>query len=308
MQTILGAGGPIGTELAKALQEYTSEIRLVSRNPEKVNETDQIFVANLLDPVQLESAVKGSAIVYVTIGFEYSKKVWRQNWPKFIRALIEICEKETCKLVFFDNVYMYDKEHLNPMTEDAPVNPPSKKGEVRAEIAEMIMMHAKAGRLKALIARCADYYGPSTEGNSILTEMVFKPFEEGRKANWLGSDKFRHSFTYTLDAARATARLGNTEKAYGQVWHLPTASNPPTGKEWIEAIAAKMKVQPRYQVAPKFLVRILGLFMPIMRESVEMLYQYDRDYVFDSSKFEREFDLHPTSYEDGIDEIIRLNY
>ncbi len=308
MQTILGAGGTIGIELAKALINYTHEIRLVSRNPKKVNETDELYKAEILNADELKHAISGSEIVYVTVGFEYSIKIWRQNWPKFIQNLLTICEGEGCKLVFFDNVYMYDKNSLNPMTEETAINPPSKKGEVRAEIAQMILDKIKSGRIKALIARSADFYGPAIDKNSLLTETVFKPLSQGKTANWMAGDHFKHSFTFTPDAGKATALLGNTEKAYGQVWHLPTASNPLTGKEWVEAIANQMKVKPKYRVVSKFMVQLIGLFVPVMKESVEMLYQYDRDYVFDSSKFQKEFGMEPTSYMDGIKAIVEMDY
>lgn len=308
MQTILGSGGAIGIQLAKAIIEYTSDIRLVSRNPKKVNSTDQLFPADITNRNELENAVKNSDIVYVCVGFPYSHKVWADKWPKFIGNLISVCKNENCKLVFFDNIYMYDKNHMNGMTEDTPINPPSKKGEVRDVIAQMILDEAKSGKLKALIARSADFYGPSIENTSILTETVFKFLSKGKKANWLGGDKYKHSFTFTVDAGKATALLGNTETAYGQVWHLPTASNPLTGKQWIERIAEKLNVKPKYQVAPKFLVQILGLFMPIMKETVEMLYQYNRDYIFDSSKFEKEFNFKPTTYDEGIDIIVKMDY
>jgi nucleoside-diphosphate-sugar epimerase len=194
------------------------------------------------------------------------------------------------------------------MTEETPINPPSKKGKVRAEIAKMIMDAVKKGKLTALIARCADYYGPGIERNGMVREMIFKNFAKGKKANWLSSLDYKHSFTYTPDAGKATALLGNTKDTYNQVWHLPTASNPLTGKEWIETIAQQMNVKPKYQVATKFIVRIMGLFIPIMREMPEMLYQYDRDYVFDSSKFEKRFSSKPTPYSDGIREIIKADY
>ncbi len=308
MQTILGAGGAIGIELAKALKQYTDEIRLVSREPQRVNDTDELFAADLLNPGELGKAIKGSAIVYVTVGFPYSYKIWKEKWPEFIKNLLIVCENEGCKVVFFDNVYMYDKDNLNPMKENTAVNPPSKKGEIRAQIAKMIMEKAKTGKVKALIARSADFYGPSVKNVSVLTETVFKPLSNGKTANWLANDTFRHSFTFTPDAGRATALLGNTEKAYGQIWHLPTASDPMSGKEWVELVAKKMGVKPRYRVASKFMVRLIGLFVPVMKESVEMLYQYDRDYVFDSSKFEKEFNYQPTSYEAGINQIIETDY
>lgn len=308
MQTILGSGGAIGTELAKALTQYTTDIRLVSRNPEKVNETDELVSADLLNPDAVQNAVKGSSIVYVTVGFPYSFKVWQENWPQFMENVIAACQANNSKLVFFDNVYMYDKNHIQGMTEDTPINPPSKKGKIRAEIAQMIWDQVKVGKLTALIARSADFYGPSIRQTSMLTEMVFKKFAANQKANWLVSANHRHSFTYTPDAGKATALLGNTKDAYNEVWHLPTASNPYTGREWIETIAKEMGVAPKYQTAPRFLVRILGLFVPIMKEMVEMLYQYDKTYVFDSSKFEKRFDLAPTSYLEGIRNIIKIDH
>ncbi|NOX87901.1 MAG: NAD-dependent epimerase/dehydratase family protein [Calditrichaeota bacterium] len=308
MQTILGSGGAIGTELAKALKKFTDEIRLVSRNPKKVNPTDELMSADLLNEADVRKAVQGSSVVYVTVGFPYSAKVWKKSWLKLMSHVIKACAEYGCKLVFFDNIYMYDPDHLNGMTEETPVNPPSKKGKIRAEVADMIMDAVRKGELTALIARSADFYGPGIKNTSVLTETVFNPLSKGKKAMWLGSVNFKHSFTYTPDAGVATALLGNTEDAYNEVWHLPTAPDPFTGKEWIEAIAEEMGVKPKYQVVSKFLVRIVGLFVPVMRETVEMMYQYDRDYVFDSSKFEKRFDFKPTPYIDGIREIVKADY
>jgi len=308
MQTILGSGGAIGIELAKALKEYTDEISLVSRNPEKINPTDQLLQADLLNPEEVNNAVKGSAIVYVTVGFPYSYRTWKESWPKFISSVIDACMEHNSKLVFFDNIYMYDPAYLDGMSEETPINPPSKKGKVRAEILQMIMSKVEEGKLDALVARSADFYGPGIKNTSVLTETVFNPLANGKKANWMGSVKYKHSYTYTPDAGKATALLGNTEKAYNQIWHLPTAANPFTGKEWIELVAKELGVKPRYQVATKLIVRLMGLFVPIMKEMLEMLYQYDRDYVFNSRKFDQHFELKPTPYPEGIREIVKSDY
>jgi nucleoside-diphosphate-sugar epimerase len=308
MQTILGAGGALGIELAKALKTYTGDIRLVGRNPAAVNPGDHLLSADLTRSNDVSRAVDGSEIVYLTVGLPYNTKVWQTTWPLLMLNVIEACKTHRSKLVFFDNVYMYDPNYLFRMTEDTPIGPVSKKGTVRAHITGMILAEIEKGNLQALIARSADFYGPSVKNSSVLTEMVFKNFSKGKKAFWLGSMKFKHSFTYIPDAGKATALLGNTQDAYHQVWHLPTAGNPLTGKGWIEAIAQEMGVVPRYQVTPKFLVSLLGVFVPVMREMVEMMYQYDRDYVFDSSKFEKRFDFKPTPYLEGIKQIIREDY
>jgi len=308
MQTILGAGGVVGRELAGSLKSYTDEIRLVSRNPVKVNDSDILFRADLTSREDVIKAVEGSDVAYLTAGINYSTREWQEKWPVIMRNVIEACKINGTRLVFFDNIYLYDPSNLDPITENNNVNPKSKKGKVRSLIAGMVTDEVEKGNLTALIARAPDFYGPGIKGASILTETVFNNLSSGKKANWLGSVNYKHSFIYTPDAGKATAILGNTPDAWNQVWHLPTAPDPLTGKEWIYSIARELGVEPKYQVAPKFMVRVLGLFTPIMKEMVEMMYQYEQDYVFDSSRFEKRFGFEPTPYLDGIKNIVKTDY
>lgn len=303
MQTILGAGGSIGRDLAKILRTYTDDIRLVGRNPTAVNPEDKLFSCDLSIKTQVSEAVQGSETAYLVAGLTYNTKIWQQQWPIIMKNVIEACKEHDTRLVFFDNIYMYDPSSVPNMTEESPVNPVSKKGEVRAKIAQMLMEEAKAGNIRALIARSADFYGPGITG-SIIMNGVYENLMKGKKVNWFCSLKYRHSATFTPDAARATAILGNSKEAYGQVWHLPTAKDPPTGRQWIDAFAKEMNVKPKTQLASRTMVKILGLFNPIMKEFVEMLYQYDRDYVFDSSKSEKAFGQMPTSYAEGIKQVV----
>ncbi len=303
MQTILGAGGVIGNELAKNLTPYTQQIRLVSRHPEKVNETDQVLAADLTKEEEVMKAVEGSEIVYLTAGLPYKYKVWKSNWPVVIKNVLTACKTHGSKLVFFDNIYMYDPKHVPHMTEETPINPSSKKGQVRAQLVNMIMEEVEKGNLTALIARSADFYGPNNS-NSLLIETVYKNLKKGKAAMWFCSPDFKHSFTYTPDAGKATALLGDTLDAYNQAWHLPSDPDLRTGREWVRLFAQELNVQPRLQVVSKLMTRILGLFVPVLKESYEMLYQFDRDYFFDSSKFTERFEMQPTSYEEGVKNIV----
>lgn len=299
MQTILGANGTIGSVLAKELTNYTDKIRLVSRNPARVNESDELFQADLSDPAIVDQAVEGSDVVYLVVGFDYNLKVWQEKWPRLMRAVINACIKHNARLVFFDNVYLYDIGAIPHMTEESPVNPPSKKGAVRKQIAQMLMDEVKAGKLMALIARSADFYGPGND-KSFVNELIFKNFLKGSRANWFVDADKKHSFTYSPDAAKATALLGNTDDAYNTVWHLPTDKNTLTGREMVELFSREMKVANKVFVMPAWLIKIVGIFIPIIKEMPEMMYQYDRNYYFDSSKFERRFKFNPTTYPVGI--------
>jgi nucleoside-diphosphate-sugar epimerase len=304
MQTILGANGTIGSVLAKELRSYTDKIRLVSRNPKRVNESDELFPADLSQPGVVDKAVEGSEVVYLVVGFDYKLNVWEDKWPKLMRETIDACIKHKARLVFFDNVYMYDIDAIPHMTEESPINPPSKKGAVRKQISNLLLNEAKTGKLMALIARSADFYGPGNE-KSFVTEIVYKNLKKGKAPNWFINADKKHSFTYTPDAAKATALLGNTDDAYNQVWHLPTDKNTLTGREFINLFAAELNVKGKVSVMPLWLIKILGLFIPIMKEMPEMMYQYDRDYFFDSSKFDKRFNFITTTYPEGVKSTVK---
>ena len=298
MQTILGSGGIIANHIAKALPAYTSNVRLVSRNPKPVTGNEELFPADLTSAEQVMNAVKGSEVVYLTAGLQYDSKVWQEQWPKLMRNVINACKENGSRLVFFDNVYMYGKV-VGPMTEETPFNPCSRKGEVRAEIASMILHEIKKEELTVLIARAADFYGPST-ANSFLNLMVFENLKKGKSAQLMISKNLKHSFTYTPDAGKATALLGNTLQAFNQTWHLPTDANALTGQQIVDLAAQQLNMKPKVTVLPRLMIQLAGLFNPIIKESVEMLYQYDSDYIFDSGKFDSAFTFEKVSYAEGI--------
>jgi len=304
MQTILGSGGAIGSLLTKELMKYTNKVRLVARNPQKVNDTDELFKADLTNAGEVLKSVEGSEVVYLCVGLPYHLKVWQQQWPAIMKNVINACKQHKAKLVFVDNVYMYSQDAIPQMTEESPLDPPSQKGKIRLQIAQMLMDEVAKGTLTALIARSADFYGPDVK-TSVLKISVFDNFQKGKKAMWLSDATKLHSFTYTPDIAKATALLGNTADSYGQVWHLPTSTEKLTGVDFINMIATEMKVKPAYNTLSKFMISLLGLFMPMLRELKEMQYQNDRNYFFDSSKFQQRFGLTPTSYADGVKEIVK---
>ena len=306
MQTILGSGGAIGIPLAKELKSYTDTIRLVARNPKQVNGDDELFPADLTKADEVAKAVAGSDIVYLTVGLEYNIKVWRRDWPLVMSNVINACLAENSKLVFLDNVYMYAATEVPHMTEEALVDPPSEKGKVRAALQDMIFNAISKQGLQAVIARSADFYGPHAKTSPLGVTVVDK-FQKKQKAFWQANVQKIHSFTFTLDAARGTAMLGNTTDAYGQVWHLPTSSERRVGKDFIEMVAGEMDIAPRYFVMTGFMLSMAGLFVPIVRELKEMLYQYDQDYFFDSSKFEKRFSFRPTLYADGIKQMVKVD-
>ncbi len=304
MQTILGANGTIARELSKHLPQYTNQIRQVSRNPKKVNPADELVTADLLNYAQTEKAVAGSEVVYLLAGLKYDAKTWEQQWPIVMRNTIDACKKNGSKLVFFDNVYAYGQVN-GAMTEETPFNPNSKKGEVRAKIATTLLEEIKQGNLQGMIVRAADFYGPGAL-LSLTHSTVNERLKAGKGAQWVGDPKKIHTFTYTPDAGKTVAIAGNTPSAYNQTWHALTSPEKITGDDYIRMAYEILNKQYKSpQVMSKFGVRLLGLFIPVLREFVEMMYQFENEYVFDSTKAEKAFSVKPTLYKEGILETLK---
>ena len=280
------------------LQSKKVPYRIVSRNPQPVLGAE-IVKADLIQYDQVLAAVNNSTIVYLVVGLKYNSKIWETEWPLVMNNVIQACKAVKAKLVFFDNVYMYGKV-AGVMTEATAFNPNSKKGLVRAAIVEQLLNEMKTGALTALIARSADFYGPSADKNSVPNMLVFQNIMKKKNPQWLLNADLPHSFTFTTDAARALYLLAITENAYGQTWHLPTKDEPITGKTFIRLATTAMQVPNKYSILSKWMIRLAGLFIADIRETYEMLYQNEVPYIFDSSKFEKAFNFKPTSYEEGI--------
>jgi nucleoside-diphosphate-sugar epimerase len=297
-QTILGAGGTIGKELATILPTYTDTVRLVSRHPEKVNATDEIMAADLNDSSQVDQAVAESEVVYLAAGLPYRFNIWREQWPRMMENIILACKKHGARLIFFDNIYIYGKVN-GPITESAPYHPVSKKGEVRLQLAQMLTHAWEQGEITGAIVRSADFYGPGVT-NSPFNMLVIDKLKGKNKAQWLCNDRVRYSMTFTPDAAKGTALIGNTPDAMNQVWHLPTSSEKVTARDLITLCAEIAGGSSAHTVLKKWMLLLTGLFDKTVGEMGEMLYQYENDYIFDSSKFEKRFGVKAVNYREGI--------
>ncbi len=301
-QIILGAGGSVGKALAVNLKNFANEIYLFARNPKKVNEDDNLISGDLLSAAQTANALQNMDVAYLVVGLPYQTKMWQRDWINIITNVVNACKKHKVALVFIDNVYMYDPVYFNNLTEDAAIKSVSKKGTVRAAVANLLLEEMKREDIKIIIARSADFYGEHV-AHSMFNEVVVKRILTGKKANWFINANKKHSLTLVEDAAKAMALLGNTNSAYNQVWHLPT-DKAYTANELIQKISVIMDKPAQLQVATRKSLSILKWFIPAIKESMELLYQFESDYVFNSSKFQNAFNIKPTPIHKGLEEMI----
>ncbi|MBG6235373.1 nucleoside-diphosphate-sugar epimerase [Pedobacter sp. CAN_A7] len=297
LHTLLGANGTIANALVQTLQKRQENIRLVSRKPRQLEGVETVK-ADLLDRDAVFLAVAGSDIVYLLVGLRYHAEVWRIEWPVIIQNVIDACKEADAKLVFFDNAYMYGKVD-GEITETTPYYANSKKGCVRAEVARLLQKEMESGFIKAVIARAVDFYGPEVTDKSAPGVYVFSKMKAGKKAQWPINADVPRSFTYVPDAVEALYLLATRDEAYGQIWHLPSA-RPITGREFIQVAARYMNSSDKAFVLPKWLLKVVGLFNPFMKEAYEINYQDEYLFIFNTSKFEKAFHFRPTPYVESV--------
>ncbi len=303
MQTILGANGQIAEELARELhRNYTTDIRLVSRNPKKINDSDQLFPANLMDKEATEKAVEGSDSAYLTVGLPMNSQLWEEQFPTMMKNTIDACKKHHCKLVFFDNTYMYAKTS-EPQTEEGPFVPVGRKSTVRAKMATMLLNEINNKNIDAVICRAPEFYGPK-KTQSITNSLIFDNIKNHKKPKIPIANNTKRTLIWTPDASRAMALIGNTPNAYNQTWHLPCDDSRLTYKELINLTSRIYGQSFDYSIIKMWQFKIASLFNSKAKELLELLPRYQVDNIFVSDKFKTKFpDFKITTFENGIAQI-----
>lgn len=288
--------GPVGRATVALLHKAGRPVRVAQRSrPADLPAGIPFTACDVLDAASVRAAVAGASQVAVAIGFEYTGKVWQRVWPIAMRNLLDACAATGARMVFLDNLYMYGPQTA-PLTETMPLSTHGAKPAARATITRMWQGD---GRVKVAALRAPDFYGPGVL-LSHIGEMGLAAIAEGKAATFVFSPDQPHDFAYVPDIGRAMVTLLDAgDEAFGQAWHMPCA--PTLSVREILAIGAdKAGVTLRIRTFPTIVRRLLGLFMPFLRELEEMRFQWDRPYHVDASKWQRHFWSDVTPFDQGV--------
>ena len=288
--------GPLGLAVMRELVARGKPVRMVNRRGQaKVPDEVAVVQADASDPVSARQTCREASVVYNCIGVDYTK--WVELWPSIMNGIIAGAVSANAKLVFGDNLYMYGSVS-KPMTEDLPYAATTRKGRVRAQIATTLMEAHISGKVKVTIGRGSDFYGPSTLVTA-MGERVFPQVLSGKAASVFGNLDMPHTYTYIEDFGRGLVTLGEHDEALGEVWHIPSAETLTT-RQFLELVFEEAGTPFKVSVIPKVMVSILALFVPVLREMKEMLYEFEEPFIMDHSKFERVFGANPTPHRQAI--------
>lgn len=301
IHTVLGASGATGRAVIKELQNRGLLIRAVERR--RKWQGIETVTADMFDKTEAIKAVQGSSFVYLCIGLPYQSKVWTSDWIRLMQNVIDAAEKANAVFIFFDNVYMYSQPLAIPFTEKQSQNPTTQKGLARKQTTDLLLKAMAENRVKAVIGRSADFYGPYAT-NSPFYISFLQNMLKGKVPQVLGKKGITHTYANTEDNGKALVALALDETTYGQVWHLPVGK-PVTFDAINEMLNKGLGTDVKLSYVSKFMRKLLTVFIPPIREVEEMLYQFENPYEMNFDKFKNHFPAFTiTSYEDGIKAMV----
>lgn len=301
LHVVLGAAGAIGSAVVRELTRQNLPVLAVERSRDVIGV--KTLHADLYDIEQSKEVSREATHVYLCVGLPYSSKVWKEGWPRIMTNVISACEVADARLIFFDNMYLYGPSLSVPFDETTPQHPTKEKGLARKRAADALLEAHQSGRIKGLIGRSADFYGPGAV-NSRFYITILKSILEGKKPLWDMSAGVPHTYAYSEDCARALVMLAGDESAYGEVWHLPVGE-PITPDEILGFFNTHLGTSFRLQYLSPLMKRILALFIAPLRESQELAYQFNEPYVMSWEKLKKKYpELTATSYDEGVQTMI----
>jgi nucleoside-diphosphate-sugar epimerase len=299
LHIVLGASGGIGSALARELAVQGKRVRAVNRSGKADLPTNvELVRGDALDADSMRAVCTGASVIYNCVNVPYPE--WEAKFPPIMKNITDAAGAVNAKLIFADNLYMYGPVNV-PITEDLPYNAPGHKGKLRARMANDLMEAHRAGKVRTAIGRASDFYGPNA--NALGGNIVMKPLVAGKTAMWIGSLDVPHTLTYTKDFARGLIVLGEREEALGQIWHIPGAE-PLTARQFLLMAFEAAGLSPRIGVYPVIMIRLLGLFSPMVREVNETAYQFAKPFVVSGEKFARAFGTIATPHRVAIKETV----
>lgn len=296
---IFGAAGAIGRNTGIELARRGVPFAAVGRNEARLRNAfpaADIRSADLADPQAAARAAAGCEAVLYCVGLPYPDFA---RHPELMKTSLDgAVLAGVRRIVVVSSVYGYGRPQTARVAETHPRSPEAWKGRMRKQQEDLALEAHAAGRIGSLVLRLPDFYGPYAEIS--LAHMAFEAAVAGKPAQWLGSVDLPHEFIYMPDAAQVIADLLQRGDLDGSAWNFGGPGTI-TGREFITLAFEAAGHKPRWRSANRLMVRIGGLFNPMLRQLQELYYLAETPVVLDDSALAARLGPLPkTPYAEGI--------
>jgi nucleoside-diphosphate-sugar epimerase len=308
---VLGGAGGFGGALAAALIERKRRVKLFARSTARLKErfgrpAEVEFVAgDVQDAGTVARAAAGCGLVVHGVNYPYHQ--WVPYLQTATQNVIAAAQAAGATLLFPGNIYSLGPAAAAPFDEAAPHRPNTRKGAFRARLEGMLEAATRSGGAQAAIrvvnVRAGDYLGPTARNG--LVDRIYGNAARGRPIVNFGRLEVVHERIFLPDLARAALdllALGDRLAAY-EVVNVTPGERLTQGDYY--ALVARAAGHPglKVRLMPWALVRLIGLFDPVVREFLELAYLYDTTVLLDGANLKR---LLPDFRFTATEEAIRL--
>ncbi|MFZ4531232.1 MAG: NAD-dependent epimerase/dehydratase family protein [Alsobacter sp.] len=284
---VLGATGGLGGALSAGLLARGWTVMALSRTPTAAACPGPIHW-HQGDALRLEdvlAAAQGAALIVHAVN-PPGYRDWRGLAIPMLANSIAAAAAAGARLLFPGNVYNFGPDAGSVVAEDAPQNPATRKGRVRADMEAMLRQAANRGT-RSLVVRAGDFFGPGVT-QSWFAQLIAKTALAPRPGiTYPGGDpQAGHAWAFMPDLAETMLRLVDREA------ELPTFADFHFGGRWV-APGLDMAHAVRDAISrPDLPVRIMpwwplvlaAPFATFPREALEMRYLWSRSVRLDNRK------------------------
>jgi len=299
---LVGAAGAIGKSVAAALRAEDRPYRVIGRSHDALSKAfgqdplAEIATWDPNDPESVRRALDGIEAAVHLVGVPYDK--FEQHPIIMGQVLAGAVAAGVERLLQIGTVYPFGFPRTPKVAEDHPRQPHTYRGRMRKAQEDLTLAAHAGGKLATTILRLPDFYGPASDLS--LLYGTFTAALAGRRAQMIGPIDRPHEFVFTPDVGPVVARLLRTPEAFGRTWNLAGAGII-TQRAFAHKIYAAAGRPPKLLPVGKTVLRLIGLFDPILRGMVEMNYLMTDPVLLDDSALERLIGpIAKTSYDDGI--------
>jgi nucleoside-diphosphate-sugar epimerase len=299
---MFGAAGVIGQSIASALSAAGQPYRVVGRSQGSLRKAfghdplAQIVTWNPDSPESVQAAASGIETLIYLVGVNYWQfELHPQLMQKTLDGAIAAGVKQ---IVLIGTVYPYGRAQSTPVREDHPRTPHTFKGRMRKAQEDLLMQAAAGGKIRATVLRLPDFYGPGVEAS--LIHGAASAAVNGGTADMVGPIDRPHEFVFVPDVGPVVLKLLNTSAAYGRIWNFAGAGIT-TQYELVREMERQVGRRIKLRVAGKTMLRLIGLFKPLMRELVEMHYLQTDPVIMDDAALQQLIGpVRKTPYAEGV--------
>jgi len=300
---ILGFTGGIGRAVAVALSKRGILMKVLVRDTKKASQYTEgldnieIVEGDVSKPDDLAKTFEGVDYVHYCINVPYN--LWEEKALRLLKNCVDAATKHKTKLIFPGNVYVYGHAKYNPVDEKHPHGAHTKKGQIRMEMEEMLALAKKDEGLDYTIVRMPDFYGPFVING--FSEQLFINAIKGKAMRWVGKMDIELEVIYIEDGGEAMVMAALSDKSSGEVFNIP-GINSTTSRKYLQEIVDQAGGKSKYSAMDSDLIfNIFGLFNPVVKELIEMLYLKREKLILDGQKFQDTIGTLPvTEYSEGI--------